>query len=898
MLSSIPSHVVEAAVRYDDVDDDDGSVGQTRSGLFTPIGTGVEDGTPAPSDASTKGKEAPATPAKEEASPSIISVDQEEVQEVPDEVIEPASREATPIPVVDEAATPQAGSGQFSPPKSGYMEPVPSPKPKEAHPAADAEVDIPTQPTLGPASDDENAEAETAPPQEPTEATPEAEQVVDDSQPPEPAPADVSSSKGPAPITRPFDELEGGDTDADAETDADGEADPDYVAGGDNSAFFAEPDAFKLMGSNSTVAPGPIKDDEPSPLATPSSQEETKEELTEDIETVTIDSLSEPPETNGPPEAPVQAEEPIMPEETAAPEEAVEPEKAVEPEQAVALEEPFEPREPEQPNGSKATPDTEEDAATVEAPDAEEQPSTSATTPVDSEPSQTQKSRKRKRKSPAPALPPRVTRSKASTTEAPRRTRSQAKMVTNGKGKQKAKPASKTAPESVKDDSTDIASSRAASVVVENKMLPTPSGSASRAPSIASTESVESLAPSATMEPPPPVDMRPLFHSHTHSFIHHHHHRPAAPPSALAPPITLSQPSAHSRTSSSAIEVQSTSASLQQTPRKLRAPSVSSPVTRSNCKFHKISLPREEGGPRVSFIVPGCSLGDGELMSSQEIVDHGFATFDDHGRMIPDIESLDFNSYLIGVLRQLVGVDLLREQEVFYLPNPGERVSKKPGNKPALDKGKRPRQSISVIDYAALHDPKSPRSPVASASQSRSHRRSVTPSVHSRVTGSYGDAASVTGSSARPQDASRPGTASIMSGNSDLSDVDDLAEEAPKAKRLKRSPLDEADNVSVSSASVSASVGPSQSQSKPTKLRRSTRRPLNPDAAAYKPGPDDAAEESAEEAAPKETKNKRRKSSAKSNKRRLTEDTVSASAPVAKRTRMRKSHSAADAQKS
>ncbi|KAA1470569.1 hypothetical protein DENSPDRAFT_707215 [Dentipellis sp. KUC8613] len=586
-----------------------------------------------------------------------------------------------------------------------------------------------------------------------------------------------------------------------------------------------------------------------------------------------------------------------MPEEIAAPEETVEPKEAVEPEQAAALEEPFEPRGPEQSNSSKVTPDTE-DAATAEAPEAEEQPSTSATTPVDSEPSQTQKSRKRKRKSPASALPPRVTRSQASTTDVTRRTRSQAKVDTNGKGKQTAKPASKPAPESVKDDSTDIASSRAASVVVENKMLPTPSGSASRAPSVASTESVESLAPSAMMEPPPPVDMRPLFHSHTHSFIHHHHHRPAAPPSALAPPLTLSQPSVRSGASSSAAENQPPSATVQQTPRKRRAPSLSSPVTRSNCKFHRISLPREEGGPRVSFIVPGCSLGDGELMASQEIVDHGFATFDDHGRMIPDIESLDFNSYLIGVLRQLVGVDLLREQEVFYLPNPGEQVSKKSGNKATVDKGKRPRQSISAIDYAALHDPKSPRSPVASGSQSRSQRRSVTPSVHSRTTGSHADAASVTGSSARPQDASRPGTASIMSGDSDLSDVDDLAEEAPEPKRLKRSPLDEADNASVSSASVSASVGPSQSQSKPTNLRRSTRRPLNPDAAAYKPGPDDAADESAEEAAPKEIKNKRRKSNAKSNKRRLTEDTVSASAPVAKRTRMRKSHSAADAQKS
>ena len=43
-------------------------------------------------------------------------------------------------------------------------------------------------------------------------------------------------------------------------------------------------------------------------------------------------------------------------------------------------------------------------------------------------------------------------------------------------------------------------------------------------------------------------------------------------------------------------------------------------------------------------------------------------------KVIKDIESLDFDSHLIGILRHLVGLDILREQEVFYLPQPGEEV--------------------------------------------------------------------------------------------------------------------------------------------------------------------------------------------------------------------------------
>ncbi|KAF8911462.1 hypothetical protein CPB84DRAFT_916738 [Gymnopilus junonius] len=97
--------------------------------------------------------------------------------------------------------------------------------------------------------------------------------------------------------------------------------------------------------------------------------------------------------------------------------------------------------------------------------------------------------------------------------------------------------------------------------------------------------------------------------------------------------------------------------------------------TRSHCRYHRISLPKEEGGPRVCFLVPGCSLNDKELMEEEEIEDHGDATQEDSQRMISDVESLGFSLELIGIMRQLVGLDILREQEVFYLPQPGEEIS-------------------------------------------------------------------------------------------------------------------------------------------------------------------------------------------------------------------------------
>lgn len=113
--------------------------------------------------------------------------------------------------------------------------------------------------------------------------------------------------------------------------------------------------------------------------------------------------------------------------------------------------------------------------------------------------------------------------------------------------------------------------------------------------------------------------------------------------------------------------------------RQLPVPSTSSITrsTRSQCKYHRISLPKEEDGPYVSFLVPGCSLTNHELIQEIEIKDHGEATYEDSLRVVGDIDNLYLDQQLIGALRQLVGLDMLREGEVYYLPQLGEWVPRK-----------------------------------------------------------------------------------------------------------------------------------------------------------------------------------------------------------------------------
>ncbi|TFK23178.1 hypothetical protein FA15DRAFT_670792 [Coprinopsis marcescibilis] len=99
------------------------------------------------------------------------------------------------------------------------------------------------------------------------------------------------------------------------------------------------------------------------------------------------------------------------------------------------------------------------------------------------------------------------------------------------------------------------------------------------------------------------------------------------------------------------------------------------PVTRSHCRFHKISIPKEDDdGPRIYFIVPGCCLNNEEVIQEEDIVNLGIASYEESTRMVGDVKTLGFKEYLILVLRLLVGREIYDANEVYYLPAPGEVI--------------------------------------------------------------------------------------------------------------------------------------------------------------------------------------------------------------------------------
>ncbi|THH04427.1 hypothetical protein EW146_g10181, partial [Bondarzewia mesenterica] len=486
--------------------------------------------------------------------------------------------------------------------------------------------------------------------------------------------------------------------------------------------------------------------------------------------------------------------------------------------------------------------------------------------------------------SPSISLIPRKTRSE--TTEVDQNAK--AAVDKKGRGKAKAEDGGidRDTNDLTSENGSEISSARSA-----YRLVPA-AGNSSRGGSIDSTASTSnSVIHQAQIKGRPHIQLvlPPIVHTHSHGFIHHHHGRaaPPPPPAAVIVPITERNPTSVSRSVSAEVSPYSEPATSQpqRTSSKRSAPTLSSPVTRSNCRFHRISLPQERG-LRVSFVVPGCSLGDGDLMKEQAIEDHGLATQDDHARMMPDIESLNLNSYLVGVLRQLVGVDLLREQEVFYLPIPGDRVRKGRHRMSLAEKPKwSQRQSISS---AGLRNPGSPIS-----------HRSRTPSMIPRLSRSTGDSASTAGSSARgkrvPSKLSAGST--VSADDTELSDDDALSREAPRPKRRKPSPFDE-DSAPSASAPLPRKIsflpdaGASASASQPSTVRRSKRRPLNADAVAYKPEEDEPEGESADDV--RISKTKRGKGGQKGTKRSRTMDESASTAPKAKRSKVRKGTSAGD----
>lgn len=192
-------------------------------------------------------------------------------------------------------------------------------------------------------------------------------------------------------------------------------------------------------------------------------------------------------------------------------------------------------------------------------------------------------------------------------------------------------------------------------------------------------------------------------------------------------------------------------------------------------------------------------------MEEEEIEDHGDALREDSLRIVKDIETLDFEDYLIGVIRQLVGPDLLREQEVYYLPQPGEvPVRRRRRKSGAVDKSS-----------SAKHSSRDQGHPAESASHHGSPASLLSP-TSSRAPHSTAESTSTSFSALRrAQDLD-----SLSDLGSELTEEeDDDDDDVPQVKRMKPS-LAETKPDSISANAKS-------------NARRSKR--LGTDASAYKP---------------------------------------------------------------
>jgi hypothetical protein len=283
---------------------------------------------------------------------------------------------------------------------------------------------------------------------------------------------------------------------------------------------------------------------------------------------------------------------------------------------------------------------------------------------------------------------------------------------------------------------------------------------------------------------------------------------------------------------------------------------------------------------RAYFVVPGCALGDGELMDREDIRDEGYSTQEDHKCMLPNVETLDLSPYLIGVLRHLVGVDLLREQqEIFYLPSEEEKPKKRRPTGALESLRQFRRQSISsggplARDHSprpseVSHDCGSPPRSISGSTASASVRE------ESVVHGGDGDSAL-----------------------SDLDEGDDLGE-SPPAKRHKISavemvqpPENTPGATELGSLAEHSTVAEKEQakSSRPSAPRRSKRKNLHYDAAAYKPSEDEVKDdEEVEETKPRRSRTRR------VTKRSRTMEESSANPPRSKKMRLGRSISVAGA---
>ena len=309
--------------------------------------------------------------------------------------------------------------------------------------------------------------------------------------------------------------------------------------------------------------------------------------------------------------------------------------------------------------------------------------------------------------------------------------------------------------------------------------------------------------------------------------------------------------------------------------------------TRSQCRYRKISLPREEDGPRVTFCVPQCSLNDKELMEEEEITDDGLATVRDFERLWDHVEEQDLNPYLIGVMRQLVGLDLLRENEIYYLPTDEEIKQMERGRQKREERRKNKKSIGGAVDgegtsVAGRPGSVSAAGPASQPSASQVEKRKIGPPPS--FAGSISTTASTRSKVGR-------GGSTRSASEDEMSDGE-RGGRAPKRRRRtgkgrdgdgsppRNTPSVHEDSTALG---IAESPAPSQSTTENTPVRRSQRtmkKAISVDTQTYKPpvSSDDESSEGEMEIA--KAKRKSARGTTKGLKRRRTEGTVESPLPT------------------
>jgi hypothetical protein len=300
-------------------------------------------------------------------------------------------------------------------------------------------------------------------------------------------------------------------------------------------------------------------------------------------------------------------------------------------------------------------------------------------------------STKRKRQNPGPGRPRKKGKDKQLDGDqlvvADKSIRVKPRPAAKGKAKRSVSPAVKSkAPPSSASGASGSSASSAARILLQpnNNRSSRASSVVSSAPSeVRSQASPTVNKPSVTLLTQPPMIQPPLFHAHGAKRKQLKHLSFASAQNVLqgrSPSFTrLGDATSPVSPTAPNMPPETSQAGSSAAPPRRNHTWTSSPlpVTRSHCRFHKISIPRDDDGPHIFFIVPGCSLTKEEVMEEEEVIDHGDATYEDSQRMVADVETLGFEDFLINSLRLLVGAEIFREREIFYLPLPGEQVHRR-----------------------------------------------------------------------------------------------------------------------------------------------------------------------------------------------------------------------------